>query len=88
MKQTESSTESEKATQCPYLSQLKPYNEQETFLTFLTNHYALMAMNPKTIEQARHRTAELRKDFPTLGISIANRIKELKNEMPIVPSPD
>jgi len=27
-------------------------------------------------------TAELKKDFPTLGISIANRIKELKNEMP------
>jgi hypothetical protein len=41
-----------------------------------------MALNPKTIEQARHRTAELKKDFPTLGISIANRIKELKNEMP------
>mgnify|MGYP007090454040 CR=1 FL=1 len=35
---------------------------------------------PKTIEQARHRTAELKKDFPTLGISIANRIKELKND--------
>jgi len=82
MTQTESLTESEKATQCPWLSQLKPYNGQETFLTFLTNHYALMAMNPKTIEQARHRTAELKKDFPTLGISIANRIKELKNEMP------
>jgi hypothetical protein len=41
-------------------------------------------MNPATIEQARHRTAELKKDFPTLGISIANRIKELKNEMPIL----
>ena len=84
MTQTESSTESEKATQCPWLSQLKPYNGQETFLTFLTNHYALMAMNPKTIEQARHRTAELKKDFPTLGISIAQRIRELKNAMPKV----
>jgi hypothetical protein len=82
MTQTESLTESEKATQCPWLSQLKPYNGQETFLTFLTNHYALMAMNPKTIEQARHRTAELKKDFPILGISIAQRIKELKNAMP------
>jgi hypothetical protein len=82
MTQTESLTESEKAIQCPWLSQLKPYNGQEIFLTFLINHYALMAMNPKTIEQARHRTQELKKDFPTLGISIANRLKELKNEMP------
>ena len=82
MTQTESLTESEKATQCPWLSQLKPYNGQETFLTFLINHYALMALNPKTIEQARHRTAELKKDFPTLGILIAQRIKELKNAMP------
>ena len=84
MKQTESSTESEKATPCPWLSQLKPYNGQETFLTFLTNHYALMAMNPKTIEQSRWRAKELKADFPTLGILIANRIKELKNEMPIL----
>jgi hypothetical protein len=82
MTQTESSTESEKATQCPWLSQLKPYNGQETFQDYLITHYALMAMNPKTIEQARWRTQELKKDFPTLGISIANRIKELKNEMP------
>jgi len=80
MKPTKSLTESEKATQCPYLSQLKPYSGQETFLTYLTTHYSLLAMNPKTIEQARHRTAELKKDFPTLGISIANRIKELKND--------
>jgi hypothetical protein len=82
MTQIESSTESEKATPCPWLSQLKPYNGQEIFLTFLINHYSLLALNPATIEQARHRTAELRKDFPTLGISIANRLKELKNEMP------
>jgi len=82
MTQTESLTESEKATQCPWLSQLKPYNGQETFLTFLINHYALMALNPKTIEQARYRTKELKADFPTLGILIAQRIKELKNEMP------
>jgi hypothetical protein len=83
MKPTTFLTESEKATQCPYLSQLKPYNGQETsFLDYLVQHYALMAMNPATIEQARWRTQELKKDFPTLGISIANRIKELKNEMP------
>ena len=78
--QENTSTESEKATQCPWLSQLKPYNGQETFLTFLINHYSLLAMNPATIEQARHRTAELKKDFPTLGILIAQRIKELRGD--------
>jgi hypothetical protein len=41
-----------------------------------------MALNPATIEQSRWRARELKKDFPTLGISIAKRIKELKNEMP------
>lgn len=41
-----------------------------------------MAMNPATIEQSRWRARELKKDFPTLGISIANKIKEFKNEMP------
>jgi hypothetical protein len=76
------STDSEKATLCPYLSQLKPYSSQETFLEYLTNHYALIAMNPHTIEVARYRTKELKADFPTLGILIAQRIKELKNEMP------
>jgi len=83
MTQTESLTKSEKATPCPWLSQLKPYSSQETsFLEFLVQHYALIAMNPQTIEVARHRTKELKKDFPTLGILIAQRIKELKNEMP------
>ena len=77
--QTESSTESEKATQCPYLSQLKPYNGQETFQDYLITHYALMAMNPKTIEQSRWRAKELKKDFPTLPTLIAQRIKELKD---------
>jgi len=67
-------------SQCPYLSQLKPYEQRETFVEYLTNHYALMAMHPATIEQARLRTKELKVDFPTLGISIANRIKELKND--------
>ena len=74
--------DSEKATPCPYLSQLKPYTQQETFLEYLTNHYALMAMNPKTIEQSRWRAKELKADFPTLPTLIAQRIKELKNEMP------
>ena len=82
--QTESSTESEKATQCPWLSRLKPYNGQETFLDYLVEHYALMAMNPATIEQSRWRARELKADFPTLGILIAQRLKELRNEMPKV----
>ena len=75
-------TESEKATPCPWLSQLKPYSSQETFLEYLTQHYALMAMNPKTIEQSRWRAKELKADFPTLPTLIAQRIKELKNAMP------
>jgi len=83
MKQENTSTDSEKATSCPWLSQLKPYSSQETsFLEFLVQHYALIAMNPQTIEVARYRTKELKADFPTLGILIAQRIKELKNAMP------
>jgi hypothetical protein len=83
MKPMPTSTDSEKATLCPYLSQLKPFSSQETsFLEFLVQHYALIAMNPQTIEVARYRTKELKKDFPTLGILVAQRIKELKNAMP------
>jgi hypothetical protein len=80
--QENTSIDSEKATPCPWLSQLKHYSSQETFLEYLTNHYALIAMNPQTIEVARYRTKELKADFPTLGILIAQRIKELKNAMP------
>ena len=77
------SIDSEKATPCPWLSQLKPYCSQETsFLELLVQHYALIVMNPQTIEVARYRTKELKADFPTLGILIAQRIKELKNAMP------
>jgi hypothetical protein len=82
MKPTPTSIDSEKVIPCPYLSQLKPFSSQETFLEYLTQHYALIAMNPQTIEVARYRTKELKADFPTLGILIAQRIKELKNEMP------
>ena len=78
--QENTSTESEKATPCPWLSQLKPYNGQETFQDYLINHYALMAMNPATIEQSRWRAKELKKDFPTLPTLIAQRIKEMKND--------
>jgi hypothetical protein len=77
------STDSERVTPCPYLSQLKPYCSQETsLLEFLVQHYALMAMNPATIEQSRWRAKELKADFPTLPTLIAQRIKELKNALP------
>jgi hypothetical protein len=82
MKPENTSTDSEKAIPCPWLSQLKPYSSQETFLEYLTQHYALMALNPKTIEQSRWRAKELKADFPTLPTLIAQRIKELKNAMP------
>ena len=83
MKPTPSLTESEPIkSQCPYLSQMKPYDSRETLLEYLTNHYALMAMNPASIEQSRWRAKELKADFPTLGILVAQRIKELKNAMP------
>ena len=75
--------DSEKVIPCPWLSQLKPYSSQETsFLDYLVQHYALMAMNPATIEQSRWRAKELKADFPTLPTLIAQRIKELKNAMP------
>jgi hypothetical protein len=80
--QENTSTDLEKVIPCPWLSQLKPFSSQETFLEYLTQHYALIAMNPQTIEVARYRTKELKADFPTLGILIAQRIKELKNAMP------
>jgi hypothetical protein len=79
MKPTPTLIDSEKATPCPWLSQLKPYSSQETsFLDYLVQHYALMAMNPATIEQSRWRAKELKADFPTLPTLIAQRIKELK----------
>jgi hypothetical protein len=77
------STDSEKANPCPYLSQLKPFSSQEiSLLEFLVQHYALMAMNPATIEQSRWRAKELKQDFPTLPTLIAQRIKEMRLEMP------
>jgi hypothetical protein len=65
---------------CPYLSQIKPYTQQETFLDYLVNHYALMAMNKGSIDHARHMTKLLKSDFPTLGILIAQKLTELRNE--------
>jgi hypothetical protein len=74
---TPCSTKSE--TGCPWLARLKPYDSQETFLQFLTNHYALMAMNAGTIDHARYMTRQYQKHFPTLSILIAKQIKELND---------
>jgi hypothetical protein len=67
-------------TECPWLAQLKPYDSRETFLKFLTNHYALIAMNKGSIDHARYMTRQYQKDFPTLSILIAQKMKELRNE--------
>jgi len=76
MKPTSCLTDLEKVTPCPWLSQLKPYTQQETFLDYLVNHYALIAMNKGTIDHARHMTKLLKSDFPTLPILIKKQIKE------------
>jgi hypothetical protein len=67
-------------TECPWLAQLKPWNGLGTFIDYLVNHYALIAMNPKTIDIARHRIKQLKSDFPTLPTLIKKRIKELQDE--------
>ena len=79
MKQKNCLTDLEKVIPCPWLLQLKPYTPQETFLDYLVNHYALMAMNPATINHARHMTKLLKSDFPTLNTLIKQRIKELQD---------
>ena len=66
--------------QCPYLLQIKPYTQQGTFLDYLANHYALMAMNKGTIDHARHMSKQLMSDFPGLNILIIQRLKELLND--------
>lgn len=47
-------------------------------------HYAVMALNPSTVGQARWRVRELEKDSTGLWIGIADevaaKIKELNNE--------
>jgi hypothetical protein len=67
-------------TECPWLAQLKPWNGLGTYVEHLANHYALIAMNKGTIDHARQMSKLLKSDFPTLGILIAKRLKEFKNE--------
>jgi hypothetical protein len=65
---------------CPWLKQIAPWNGQGIFVDYLANHYALMEMNAATIDHARHMTKLLKSDFPTLGILIVKRLKELHND--------
>jgi hypothetical protein len=64
---------------CPWLSQIQPWNGQETYVEHLAQHYALMAMNKGTIDHARHMTKLLKSDFPTLPTLIVQRLKELRD---------
>ena len=80
MKPTNTLTDLKQDTLCEWLSQLKPYKQQETFLEFLTNHYALMAMNPATIDHARHMSKALKSDFPTLSTLIVKKLKVLHEQ--------
>jgi len=63
---------------CPWLKQIQPWNGQGIYVEHLAQHYALMAMNKGTIDHARHMTKLLKSDFPTLGILIVQKLKELK----------
>jgi hypothetical protein len=71
---------------CPWLSQLKPFKSRETLHDYasmkehLIQHYALMAMNKGSIDHARYMTRQLESEWAGLGISIAKRIKELRND--------
>ena len=67
-------------TECPYLAQLAPWNGQGIFVDYLANHYALIAMNPKTINLARYMVKTYKKDFPTLHTLIVQRLKVLNEQ--------
>ena len=71
---------------------MKLFTSQETWTLTnsrqkLVDHYAQMALNPATLDQARWRTKELEKDSSGLwigiGKEIAAKLKELKNEKEI-----
>lgn len=47
----------------------------------LINHYALMAMNPASIGQARLRTRELEQDASGMWSGIGQQIKEKIDEL-------
>jgi hypothetical protein len=67
-------------TECPWLAQLKPWNGQGIYVEDLAQHYALMAMNPASIDHARHMSKLLKSDFPTLNTLIVQRLKVLHEQ--------
>jgi hypothetical protein len=73
-------SEAEKPDFCHWLKQIAPWNGQGTFVDYLANHYALMAMNAATIDHARHMSKLLKSDFPTLNILIVQRVKVLNEQ--------
>ena len=82
-----SSTESEQAKPCPWLSQITPYKPLATCPDFehlkqhMARNYALMAMNPATIDHARFMVKKYQKEIPELdglGILTAEKLKQLK----------
>lgn len=82
-------TESEQAKPCPWLSQIQPYKPQGTCPDFdhlkqhMARNYALMAMNPATIDHARYMVKKYQKEIPELdglGILTAKKIRELRND--------
>ena len=73
-------SEAEKEGLCPWLKQIAPWNGQETFVDYLATLYALMALNPATIDHARYMSKALKSDFPTLATLIVERLKELRND--------
>ena len=81
------STESEQGPICPWLSQIVPYKPQGTCPDFehlkqhMARNYALMAMNPATIDHARFMVRKYEKEIPELaglGILTAEKIKQFK----------
>ena len=78
LKPMQSSIDAEKPT-CPWLLQMRPWNGLGTFVEYLANHYALMALNPKTIDHARYMTQIYKKDFPTLPTLIKKKIHDFNN---------
>jgi hypothetical protein len=65
--------------ECPWLAQLKPWNGLGIYVEHLAQHYALMAMNPATIDHARYMSKALKSDFPTLATLIVQRLKVLND---------
>jgi hypothetical protein len=82
-------TESEQEPICPWLSQITPYKPLGTCPDFehlkqhMARNYALMAMNPATIDHARFMVKKYEKEIPELaglGILTAEKLKQFKEK--------